>query len=137
MRRHASSPGRAGVAGADALKKTFINKSGAPPPSLCEEPLSDGSGILLPRCLPFAEGDGCKRSSNERVLGLETFTRLSISTHLPAVSPAHLGNILINSEAWGWRGRQMQPNREEGPGPAGDGQGGIWASVYQGGQRTS
>lgn len=99
--------------------------------------MSDGSGILLPWCLPFPEGDGCKSRSNERVLGLEAFTRLSISTHLPAVSLAHLGNTLINSEDWGLRDRQMQPTREEGPGRAGDGQGGMWASVYQGGQRTS
>ena len=37
---------------------------------------------------------------------------------LPAVSVAHLGNTLINSEDWGLRGRQMQPNREQEPAPS-------------------
>lgn len=49
-------------------------------------------------------------------LGLETFTRLSISTHLPAVSMAHRGNTLMNSKDWGLGGKQMQANREEEPG---------------------
>lgn len=58
-------------------------------------------------------------------LGLETFTRPSISTHLPAVGTAHRGNMLINSEDWGLGNRQTQPDREEGPGPVLGGQRGT------------
>lgn len=43
-------------------------------------------------------------------LGLETFTRLSISTHLPADSMAHRGNTLMNSKDWGLGDKQMQEN---------------------------
>lgn len=64
-------------------------------------------------------------------LGLETFTRLSISTHLPAVSMAHRGNTLMNSKDWGLGGKQRGGARASGRVSRG-----FRDTVYQGRQET-
>lgn len=65
-------------------------------------------------------------------LSPETFTRLSISKHLLAVSVAYRGDTLMNSEDWRSGGGQRQPNREQGLDQWGSA--GLQSSVQQGSQ---
>lgn len=82
--------------------------------SAFEEPLSDGSWILL-QCLPFSEGDGCDSSSNEPRVGCEAAS--DICPHpAPTAAMAPRGDTWVN-----WRTQQGHTQPRAGRG---------WGSVH-------
>ena len=84
-----------------AKEKLSTNHGGSHHPSLLEESLSDSSGILLPWCSPFTDGDGCESSSNEGRPGPFDLHKVLHLHTSPSCQHGPSGNTLCNLEERG------------------------------------